>query len=610
MVPIAGAQKTYVDAQDAIEALARSNGDTATLAAAEAYTDAATPSWTSLTGKPSTFPPTLPIAESGVSGLSSDLASLASQISSEATTRAAGDSSAISSAESYTDTKIAALINSAPGALDTLKELADAMGDDANFAASVTTSIAAEASARASADALKAATTYVDAQDAAEASARASAITTEASSRIAGDAATLATAEAYTDTQVAAEATARGTAVTAEASARATADGLLAPKASPALTGSPTAPTQTALDNSTKISTTAYSDAAVAVEATARAAADSTLTTAVAGKQAALGFTPENAANKDANSGYAGLDSGGKLKPAEFPAPTSSLFGGIKALAAAAKNYLTGIGTDGVPVAAQPQLSDLSDTPAANRVAASPDNASGALTARLLVPRDLPNANAVGSAAYSTSACEQSGAGNVQITTLNLAINRGDCVVVFAEDANSGFGSLANNFITDNGGNVYFPVFGASTFTSSVAAFGCFVCLNAAHAATKIMWQTASPAAPMQLAAATYTGIASIGTVAVTNSLGATTAGTISLTPGNTNSIMVAGFVWFKTGSVISVSANTGNLRTSLASAAASVQGIALVDNTQAGTGSESCSITASVAPTGWAVIAIELIHN
>lgn len=35
--------------------------------------------------------------------------------------------------------------------------------------------------------------------------------------------------------------------------------------------------------------------------------------------QAALGFTPENTANKDQPSGYAGLDSSGKLKPAEAP---------------------------------------------------------------------------------------------------------------------------------------------------------------------------------------------------------------------------------------------------------------------------------------------------
>ena len=43
------------------------------------------------------------------------------------------------------------------------------------------------------------------------------------------------------------------------------------------------------------------------------------LTLDLASKQAALGFTPENAANKDAVSGYAGLDTGGKLKTAEAP---------------------------------------------------------------------------------------------------------------------------------------------------------------------------------------------------------------------------------------------------------------------------------------------------
>ncbi len=40
-----------------------------------------------------------------------------------------------------------------------------------------------------------------------------------------------------------------------------------APLASPALTGSPTAPTQTANDNSTKLATTAYVDAAILVQA-------------------------------------------------------------------------------------------------------------------------------------------------------------------------------------------------------------------------------------------------------------------------------------------------------------------------------------------------------
>jgi hypothetical protein len=45
-----------------------------------------------------------------------------------------------------------------------------------------------------------------------------------------------------------------------------TAEALLAPKASPALTGTPTAPTATALTASTQLATTAYTDSAVAVE--------------------------------------------------------------------------------------------------------------------------------------------------------------------------------------------------------------------------------------------------------------------------------------------------------------------------------------------------------
>lgn len=56
-------------------------------------------------------------------------------------------------------------------------------------------------------------------------------------------------------------------AVSSEATLRSNADALKAPLASPALTGSPTAPTQTAADNSTKIATTAYVDTPLALKA-------------------------------------------------------------------------------------------------------------------------------------------------------------------------------------------------------------------------------------------------------------------------------------------------------------------------------------------------------
>lgn len=45
------------------------------------------------------------------------------------------------------DAAIAALVDAAPGALDTLNELAAALGDDANFAATVTTALATKADA-------------------------------------------------------------------------------------------------------------------------------------------------------------------------------------------------------------------------------------------------------------------------------------------------------------------------------------------------------------------------------------------------------------------------------------------------------------------------------
>ena len=59
------------------------------------------------------------------------------------------DGAATSTTQTYSIDKIVALIgaatsalvNSAPGALDTLKELADAIGDDANFATTITTAL-------------------------------------------------------------------------------------------------------------------------------------------------------------------------------------------------------------------------------------------------------------------------------------------------------------------------------------------------------------------------------------------------------------------------------------------------------------------------------------
>ena len=56
-------------------------------------------------------------------------------------TNTTGYSTFSSSIKTYADAKVAGLVDSAPGTLDTLNELAAALGDDANLSASIATSI-------------------------------------------------------------------------------------------------------------------------------------------------------------------------------------------------------------------------------------------------------------------------------------------------------------------------------------------------------------------------------------------------------------------------------------------------------------------------------------
>jgi len=59
-----------------------------------------------------------------------------------ATTQSQGDNSTKIATTAYTDTAVSNLVDSAPGALNTLNELAAAIGDDANFSTTITNSIA------------------------------------------------------------------------------------------------------------------------------------------------------------------------------------------------------------------------------------------------------------------------------------------------------------------------------------------------------------------------------------------------------------------------------------------------------------------------------------
>lgn len=63
----------------------------------------------------------------------------------------ARDSAILTSAQSYTDAAVTALVDSAPEFLNTLRELASAIGDDENFAVTLTNKFAEVSSAMASA---------------------------------------------------------------------------------------------------------------------------------------------------------------------------------------------------------------------------------------------------------------------------------------------------------------------------------------------------------------------------------------------------------------------------------------------------------------------------
>ena len=73
--------------------------------------------------------------------------SLSDRLTTEASTRASEDTRILGEANGYTDTKIAGLVNSAPETLDTLNELATALGGDENFATTVATNIGANTAA-------------------------------------------------------------------------------------------------------------------------------------------------------------------------------------------------------------------------------------------------------------------------------------------------------------------------------------------------------------------------------------------------------------------------------------------------------------------------------
>lgn len=105
--------------------------------------------WTGITGKPSSFTPAAHThATSEVTGLDAALAAKAPLASPALTgtptapTAVAGTNSTQLATTAFVAAAVSALINGSPGALDTLNELAAALGNDANFSATVTNALA------------------------------------------------------------------------------------------------------------------------------------------------------------------------------------------------------------------------------------------------------------------------------------------------------------------------------------------------------------------------------------------------------------------------------------------------------------------------------------
>lgn len=104
--------------------------------------------WANLTGVPSTFTPSSHThAQSEITNLVTDLAAKAPLASPALTgnpttpNQSAGNNSTRIANTAYVDSAIASLIGTVPGTLDTLDEIAAALGDDPNFATTIATSI-------------------------------------------------------------------------------------------------------------------------------------------------------------------------------------------------------------------------------------------------------------------------------------------------------------------------------------------------------------------------------------------------------------------------------------------------------------------------------------
>ena len=123
------AAKTYTDTSVAAEAEERTQGDATTLSSAKTYTDTSVADEAQKRG------------QGAAATLQSANSHADSAVASEKSARESGDRTTLESAKAYVDKAIAELVDGSPAALDTLKELSAALGNDPNFATTVATQI-------------------------------------------------------------------------------------------------------------------------------------------------------------------------------------------------------------------------------------------------------------------------------------------------------------------------------------------------------------------------------------------------------------------------------------------------------------------------------------
>ncbi len=195
---------------------------------------------------------------------------------------------------------------------------------------------------------------------------------------------------------------------------------LKAPLASPALTGSPTAPTQSAGDNSTKLSTTAYADAAAA--AAAAAAVPSFATVSEVGGTHTTGSITSGTAALTVASGTGIADGDYVVGEGIAPGTTVSSGGGTTSITLSANANAT-----------------LSSDPVgfySATTALSPANVAGGLCVAW-ANWDGTGTVSIGAARNVTSIMDNGGSGDFTINFTNALPDANYCALFGARRANA-----------------------------------------------------------------------------------------------------------------------------------------------------------------------------